>query len=235
MHDHHPSERPSVRRNGFARLAAAAALLGGLLASGCNVIVPVAYVIEGPGTIPAEYLLRDTSTAVFVDDRDSAFPRTSLRAIVGVEITDRLIANKAIPAQMLVDARDVMALARSLETNDRRLSIERIGREAGVEQVIYVELSGFALTLDGVTPRPTSVCSVKVIDLAADMRVYPGEGSQSGREVVAQIREVDPALFQSFAKRRKIEDDLALELGKTVAELFYEHERVELGENLGIR
>ena len=69
---------------------------------------PVAYVIEGPGTIPAEFQLRDTSTAVFVDDRDNAFPRTALRAMVGVEITDRLIANEVLPARMLVDSRDVM-------------------------------------------------------------------------------------------------------------------------------
>lgn len=241
MPEHANHERPTRPRHvptpptGLARVVAMVALLGGLLAAGCNVIVPVAYVIEGPGTIPADFTLRDTSTAVFVDDRDSAFPRTSLRAMVGTEITDRLIANKAVEARMLVDARDVMALVRGLETSESRVSIERIGREAGVEQVVYVELKGFALTLDGVTPRPTAVCNVKVIDLAAGLRVYPGDGSPTGREVVAQIREVDPSLFQSFAKRRKVEDDLAIELGKTVAELFYEHERVELGENLGIR
>lgn len=229
-------DRPHVRhRHGLARAAAALALVGGFLVAGCNVIVPVAYVIEGPGTIPAEFPLRDTSTAVFVDDRDSAFPRTALRAMVGAEITDRLIANEVMPARMLVDPRDVMALVRGLETSERRISIERIGREAGVEQIVYVELNGFALTLDGVTPRPTAVCSVKVLDLAAGVRVYPAEGSPGGREVVAQIREVDPSLFESFAKRRRVEDDLAMELGKIVAELFYEHERVELGENLGIR
>ena len=227
---HHASPRPVA-----ARVVAMLALVGGLLAAGCNVIVPVAYVIEGPGTIPAEFELRDTSTAVFIDDRDNAFPRTALRAMVGVEITDLLIANEVLPARMLVDSRDVMALVRGLETSSTRVSIERIGREAGVEQVIYVELKGFALTLDGVTPRPTSVCNVKVLDLAAGMRVYPPEGSPQGRETVAQIREVDPALFESFAKRRRIEDDLAAELGKVVAQLFYEHERVDLGENLGIR
>jgi len=230
-----PIRRAATRGGVVARVAAALALLGGLLAAGCNVIVPVAYVIEGPGTIPADFTLRDTSTAVFVDDRDSAFPRTSLRAMVGSEITDRLIANEVLQARMLVDARDVMALVRGLETSDNRVSIERIGREAGVEQVIYVKLKGFALTLDGVTPRPTAVCNVKVLDLAAGVCVYPGDGSPTGREVVAQTREVDPALFESFAKRRVVEDDLAIELGKTVAELFYEHERVELGENLGIR
>ena len=100
--------------------------------------------------------------------------------------------------------------------------------------MIYVELEGFALTTDGVTPRPTAMCRVKVLDLAAGMRVYPMD-TATGQEVIANIREVDPSLFESFAKRRRIEDDLAMRLGKTVAELFYEHERIDLGENLGIR
>ena len=108
MPDHDSSDRTSSARLVLARLAAAIALLGGLVTAGCNVIVPVAYVIEGPGTIPAEFTLRDTSTAVFVDDRDSAFPRTSLRLMVGAEITNRLIANKALQARMLVDPGDVM-------------------------------------------------------------------------------------------------------------------------------
>ncbi|MEE2894901.1 MAG: hypothetical protein VX726_04080 [Planctomycetota bacterium] len=210
-----------------ARVIAGLLLVAASVAAGCNVIVPVAYVIEGPGTIPAEFVLRDTSTAVFVDDRDNAFPRTALRAIVGVEITQALIDNKAVTPQNLVDARDVIALVRALETSGTRASIERIGREAGVEQVVYVELEGFSLTLDGVTPRPTAVCSVKVLDLAAGMRVFPADGTDN--------REVDPALFESFAKRRVVEDDLAVRLGRDVAKLFYEHERVDLGENLGIR
>ena len=232
-----PDRCISNRRSPLARLLGLAAGLAVLAAwglPGCNVIVPVAYVLEGPGTIPAEYQLRETSTAVFVDDRDNNFPRTALRAIVGVEITEQLIANETLPPSLMVDARDMIGLARALESSDNRISIERIGREAGVEQVIYVELEGFALTTDGVTPRPTAMCRVKVLDLAAGMRVYPSD-TASGQEVVANIREVDPSLFESFAKRRRIEDDLAIRLGRTVSELFYEHERIDLGENLGIR
>ena len=218
---------------GFVGLLAFAAL--GVAPSGCNIIVPVSYVIEGPGTIPAEFTLRETTTAVFIDDRNNDLPRTALRAMVGVEITQRLIDNDAVPGSMLVDSRDVMALVRSLETSDRRVSIERIAREAGVEQLIYVEVKGFALTLDGFTPRPTAVASIKVLDVAADTKVFPGGGNPGGREVVGQVREVDPSNYQSFAKRRRVEDDLAFKLGETVAELFYEHERIDLGENLGIR
>ena len=56
-----------------------------------------------------------------------------------------------------------------------------------------------------------------------------------GRETVAQLREVDPSLFETFAKTRLIEDSLAIKLGRNISEVFYEHERVDLGENLGIR
>ncbi|MCH2162675.1 MAG: hypothetical protein MK085_12490, partial [Phycisphaerales bacterium] len=216
-------------------LAILAAVATAVLVAGCNIIVPVSYVIEGPGTIDPEYVLRDTTTAVFVDDRDSVFPRTALRAIVADTIAEQLVAEKAISASNMINARDTLALARSLESASSRVSIERIGREAGAEQVVYVELVGFALTLDGFTPRPTSVCEVKVLDLTAGSRVYPGGGAVKGREVVAQLREVDPANFESFARRRKVEDQLATETGVDVAKLFHQHERVELGENLGVR
>lgn len=203
--------------------------------AGCNYIVPVAYMIEGPGLIDAEFELRDTVTAVFVDDRENVFPRTSLRAMVAESIVDQLVKEGAVAPDKMIDARDTLALARSLETSSNRLSIERIGREAGAEQVIYVELEGFALTLDGFTPRPTSVCRVKVLDLATSSRVYPMGAAGEGREIVTQLREVDPASFESFARRRKIEDLLATDTGVEVAKMFHQHDRVDLGENLGVR
>jgi hypothetical protein len=133
----------------------------------------------------------------------------------------------------MINARQAIALARSLESASNRITIEKIGLEAGAEQVVYVELNGFALTLDGFTPRPTSVCEVKVIDLAANARVYPNPTSNNGREVISQIREVSPDSFTSFARRRKVEDELAEKTGVEVAKIFHEHERVDLGENLG--
>ncbi|MBC04627.1 MAG: hypothetical protein CMJ34_15195 [Phycisphaerae bacterium] len=234
MTDPHTDTVPATRGSRFVSACAGFLLVLAAGIAGCNIVVPVAYVIEGPGTIPAEYDLRQASTAVFIDDSENKFPRTSLRGVLGVEITQLLIDNKVMPASMFVDARDMIGLVRAIETNGRRASIERIGREAGVEQVIYVKLEGFSLTLDGVTPRPTAVCSVKVLDLAAGTRVFPLDDSK-GRETVGQLREVDPARFDAFAKMRIIEDDLAVRLGRNVAQLFYEHERVNLGENLGIR
>lgn len=203
--------------------------------SGCNIIVPVTYLLEGSGQIDAEYELRDVVTVVFVDDRKSTFPRTSLRAIVGEAITDQLVSEKALAPTMMINARDTLALARKLESATSRVSIERIGLEAGAEQIIYVTLEAFALTLDGHTPRPTSVCKVKVLDLSTGKRVYPDVSMRTGREIQTQLREVDVDAFKTFARRRKVEDELARETGTAVAKLFFKHERVNLGEHLGFR
>ena len=211
------------------------AFLAGAVLCSCNIVKPVSYIIEGPGKIAAEYELRDVVTAVFVDDRKSAFPRTALRAIVAETINEKLIEEGALSASKLINARETIALARSLESASSRVTIEKIGLEAGAEQVIYVELDGFALTIDGYTPRPTSICRVKVIDLATSTRVYPGAASPRGREVQSQLREVSPDNFTSFARRRKIEDQLAYKTGVQVAKLFHPHDRVDLGENLGVK
>ena len=206
--------------------------VGAVVLMGCNIVKPLSYVLEGPGQIQAEYELQDVVTMVFVDDRKSAFPRSALRAIVARTIAEKVVAELVLPAGKMIDPRDTLALARSLESSNNPVSIERIGREAGAEQVIYVELDGFALTLDGFTPRPTSVCRVKVLDLAVGQRVYPDTVSR-GKEVMSQLREVNPANFESFSRRRTIENELAVETGTEVAKLFHKHERVDLGENLG--
>lgn len=214
---------------------AALAFIAGTVLCSCNIVKPVSYILEGPGKIDEEFELREVVTVVFVDDRKSAFPRTALRAIVAETINEMLVEEGALPASKMINARETIALARSLESSSSRVTIEKIGLEAGAEQVIYVELDGFALTMDGYTPRPTSRCRVKVIDIAAGTRVYPGAASPRGREVQSQLREVSPDNFTSFARRRKIEDQLAQKTGVQVAKLFHPHERVDLGENLGVK
>ena len=217
--------------SGTLRLLALATVGTGVL-MGCNIVKPLSYVLEGPGQVEPEYELQDVVTMVFVDDRKSAFPRSALRAIVARTIAEKVVEELVLPAGKMIDPRDTLALARSLESSNNPVSIERIGREAGAEQVIYVELDGFALTLDGFTPRPTSVCRVKVLDLAVGQRVYPNTATR-GQEVMSQLREVNPSNFESFSRRRTIENELAVETGTEVAKLFHKHERVDLGENLG--
>ena len=227
--------RTSIFQHAIPRFFLGVVFCGAVALPACNIVTPVSYLIDGTGKIDPEYVLKEVVTVVFVDDRKSAFPRTALRAIVAETIAEKIVEEQALPGLKMVNARETIALARSLESSSSRITIEKIGQEAGAEQIIYVELDGFALTTDGYTPRPTSMCRVKVIDLEVSARVYPGASAPSGRQVQTQLREVSPDNFSSFARRRKVEDRLAYKTGLDIAKLFHAHERIELGENLGVR
>jgi hypothetical protein len=77
---------------------------------------------------------------------------------------------------------------------------------------------------------------VKVLDLEMRVRTYPAAQSMpDGREVTAIIREESSDGLRTRAGRTQIEDQLARKIALEVAQLFYQHDRVDLGENLGTR
>ncbi|UCD75970.1 MAG: hypothetical protein JSV91_03425, partial [Phycisphaerales bacterium] len=63
--------------------ALAAVTLAAAFLPACNIIGPVAYLIEGPGTIEAQYELPDVTTVVYVDDRANVVNPTNLRRVIG--------------------------------------------------------------------------------------------------------------------------------------------------------
>jgi hypothetical protein len=228
-----------ARRQLVARLL----LLGGSVAAmtfaaSCNIVAPASYAIFGPGKIAAEHTLATSRTVVFVDDRQNVLPRTALRAMIGEKISQDLLQLEMIPSA--VRPADAIAATRQQEEGGKPLSIAAIGRELECQQVIYVQVTGFALAGDGTEgmsggATPTAKASIKVIDVVNSARTFPLGESNVGRDVVAKIREVDRDEFQTVAKRRNVEDRLAVELGDQIGKLFYEHERVELGEHMGPR
>ena len=216
-------------------LAACAAAL-----PSCNVVAPALYAIDGPGKVDAEHELAEVRTVVFVDDRRNVFPRTVLRTAIGEAIAKDLLARKLVPS--IVSPRDAIALARQKESGTKPLSIATIGRELDAQQVLYIQVVSFDIAGDGETEgggfgfRPTATCRVKVIDCVANARTYPvGDIGESGRLVTTRIREVDPESMRTVAARRAVEDRLAARVALDVAKLFYEHDRVDLGGNLGTR
>jgi hypothetical protein len=221
--------------------SAALALLGGgcaLFAGGCNIITPVAYVIEGPGTIDAEFELSNKKTVVFVDDPNNIFPRTALRATLGDAVSFTLMGEEVLTST--VPTRDAIAISRSRSEGvaGRLISIEAIGRALDCGQVIYIQPTIFDLAgrsdMQGI--RPTAIARVKVIDIDTKTRAYPvAEVLPEGREVTATIREASSDLLRSRAGRAELEDALAKKLAIEISRLFYKHDRIDLGENLGTR
>lgn len=222
----------ALRNRAGASAAVLLVIAGAGALPSCNIVVPAAYIIGGPPSVDAEFQLPDRRTVVFIDDTRNMLPRTSLRTRIGDTTSTRLQQKEQIT--QAIAPSEAMQVARRFDSQTKRMSIRQIGEEVGAETIIHVKITLFALTPDGETPRPVAEAEVKVIDVAAGTRLYP-QGPDGMRKVMAQLREQKPEDYRSSAGRRALEDALADELGKEIANLFHKHEKKELGENLGVR
>ncbi|RLS64036.1 MAG: hypothetical protein DWH96_04580 [Planctomycetota bacterium] len=205
-----------------------------LVASGCNLVSAGSYILEGPGKIDAEYELRQVKTVVFVDDQKNVLPRTALRVIIGDDISARLLTEELVPST--ISPRDAISISRSREQAGTKLSLEKLGKELGADQVIWVR--PYIFDLDGYEDqqgaRPTAKVHVKVIDITSRQRVYPpGDSFPEGRDLtISLLRDVNREELTTTTGRRKLEEALSTEIADDVAKLFYQHERLNLGEKV---
>jgi len=222
----------------LARMFAFVSAVGVLSAAGCNIVTPVAYAIEGPGQIDAEYTLPKKKTVIFVDDPRNILPRTALRTAIGDAVSFDLMERGHL--ESTVASRDAIAVARSGSAGNAQklMTVEAVGKALDCAQVIHIQPTVFDLSgrTDDRGIRPTAIVQVKVLDLEMRVRTYPAaESMPDGREVTAIIREESSDGLRTRAGRTQIEDQLARKIALEVAQLFYQHDRVDLGENLGTR
>lgn len=217
---------------GWAVARAAAMLLVCIAAAGCNYLMPAAYIIEGPPKEPARYELPRRKTVVYVDDQANRMTRAALRVAVGEEVGTALLQQALVPE--VISSKDAVAYARKVDTSDKQVSIRKIGEAVGAEQVVYVNIEEYRISADGATPRPAAIVNVKVIDVGSGARLWP-DGTDAGERLIVRTREMSTDLYNSSAGRRRVEDELAKQVGEDISKLFYEHEKRELGGNLGIR
>jgi hypothetical protein len=203
----------------------------GVLA-GCNIVAPAYAIASGPAKKPAEFILEDRPTLVFVDDRSNVMSRRNLRRQIADRISEDLMVHHAVT--QTISPRDGMAVANE-ETHGKPMPIDAIGRAVGAEQVIYIEMQAFALSADGTTPMPKARCAVKVIDVANRMKLFPGEFGDDARMIDVAAGPVSTQLYQSTATLRQVEDILADKVGTELATLFYESSPREPGKNLNPR
>ena len=211
-----------------AALVAASGLVGG-----CNIVAPIAYAIEGPGTVPAQHDLARVRTAILVDDPTNRLPRTSLRVELGESLGVALLERGLVPE--VVATRDVVAFVRGNERDGTRITMGKVAAGVGADQLIYLDVEEFSLVDRNGSPRPTLRVMVRVVDVEGRTRTFPGPEQRRGLEVEAQLREVSTELYRTPSSRRAIEEGLVAKAGSDISKLFYEHDRVELGENLGPR
>ncbi|MSR44050.1 MAG: hypothetical protein EXS15_01655 [Phycisphaerales bacterium] len=218
--------QPFVRRCRIALV-----VVGGAVAlQGCNFLIPLTYLAEGPPKAPAAFELPSKRTAFVVDDRKNRMARVALRVEIGESAATGLLENSVVPE--VISTRDSVAMVRRLDTASKPVSIQRVGESLGAEQVVFIEVDEFNLSGGRAEGGPEAVALVKVIDITTGERLWPSAGSEA---VQSSLQDIDPSLITTSAGRREIEDKLAAQLGDDIAKLFYAHPRRELGGRLGVK
>jgi len=229
---------------GVLGIGTAAMLTAGLLAAaslvalpGCNIVAPIALMVTPDPVVKPLHELPDRPTVVFVDDRANKMNPISLRRTLADQTTQLLINAEVISPENAIRARDALAIAAGKDRSGELLSIERIGTEVGAEQIVYIRVDDFRLSIDGVEPQPVGQVGVKVLDLVAKSRPFPppADGAEASdlHMVGSSLRTQSLERYNSRAAVVGLQQALATEMGTDVAQLFYEHSpKTLLGSNL---
>lgn len=201
---------------------AAVALVGSLALCGCNIVAPAFYLIHGPEKTPAAYTLdRKRTTIIFVDDQNSILKRRNLRLEIASSATETIQREKLVDD--MLDGRAAI-IAATRDRDGEPMSVTEIGRATKADIVIHVIVDGFTLSVDGVAYTPAASVRVKIIDAKEDNRLWPPAALDKGAPVNVNLFEKAQNPPTTSGAIAQAENELASEIGKAVAELFYEHE-----------
>ena len=207
-------------------------MLVGVLSS-CNVIAPIAAVIEPEDTTARAYRLPNRPCVIFVEDRVGAIGMNlpGVRSRVGKQATAYLLGNE-IHSRM-IEPDDALRVAQASDRASEMLSLSEIARRCRADLMVNVQVRAWALVGQDGVPRPTATAVVRVLDMNKRQQVFP-DPNGDGREgfVVAQLAITDPNKVQSRQDARRVNLELADELGLQVARLFDEYITNPLGQNL---
>jgi hypothetical protein len=200
-------------------LPLAAVLL--LAPTGCNIVGPIALMVEGPPKVDAQYQLeRDRHTVIFVDDPAGVLPRPALRLMMAEEAQKILLSEKEL--KQVIDAKSAVQIA-SADKAGKMLSMVELAKAVDAEIMIYIVADAFSLSADGQSYSPTCSMRVKVLDVTKpEPRVWPPE--REGAPFVGSFRQKTSQVPSSRADIASAENELARQCGKAIAQLFFSHE-----------
>jgi len=192
-------------------------LLGAL--PGCNIVAPAYYMIHGPEKTKKLYGLDKTKTTViFIDDRANRVPRRALRIVMGEQAEKTLLKEGVV--KDMVTSQSALAAA-GTDHSGKPLSVAEVGEAVKAQVVIYATVDSFVISPDGSTFAPSMSMRVRVVDVAADKRLWPDD--PNGFPMVVRPRVQSKSVPSTTTARYQIEDELAQQAGLELAQLFYKH------------
>ncbi len=213
---HRALPRPGATLGAVCLLGAIAAWTGG-----CNLVGAGAYIIHGPEKQPAEYVLPQKMTVVFIDDRANVFPRSRLIQQAALRATNELLK----VAKVVPGALDPSTITREAarEATGRLMAIDEIGRKVNAEVVIYAVPRTFSLADERGT-IPTCILDVKVVDCQTGERLWPAATEAEYHSLTVELAYKSPLRYED-ERLEELQQKLADVTGLRLAQLFYQHER----------
>lgn len=122
--------------------------------------------------VPAIYPLPQRTTAVLVDDPQTLLGDPGHATIVAANARFFLMdADRKID---VIDPVRVTTLASAMGKDFARTPVDQIGRELGVDQVVYVFIQDASIGgTEGIMMTPRATVQVKLIDSASGRRLFP--------------------------------------------------------------
>jgi len=193
-----------------------------LLAPGaCNIVAPIAILVEGPPKFDEQYKLEtDRPTVIFVDDQAGVLPRPALRQAMAEEAQKILLSEKTLTK--VIDAKAAIQTS-SADKAGKMLSMVAVARAVDAEIMIYVSVDTFTLSPDRQSYSPVASMRVKVLDVTKPQpRLWPAD--RDGFPFEASIRQKTTEIPKTRSEITIAENDLAKQCGKAIAQLFFSHE-----------
>lgn len=220
-------------RTWIGRIALAASVVATVLSASCNMIAPLPYLIRGQPKTEPVYVLPDKPTVVFVDDRSNVIAgRVSLRRIIADTVSEDLMVEKVVTKT--ISPRDTITIAQQQDKAGKPLPMDELALKVGADQMIYVQMTSFQLSPDGITPRPRASCEVRIIDAAAHVKLFPTPGTFPETYPIevdlGEIQQQQQAVTASM--KRELEEKLAQALGQRIGQMFYAWTPDEIGTRL---
>lgn len=187
------------------------------------------------GKVKAQYTLEDRPTLVLVDDPSNLLGDPTLANEVAYQVGVELQEFKAL--KRVVPPLGVYELAARWGQDYRRAAIDRVGRELGAEQVIYVFVDRAVLSPEPGLLRPAAAVRVKVVDTGTGKRLFPAVGVDASTPQLDHVR-VNSSLSQPAPDDGSQETTnvyrlkLARRVARDVARLFHDYVPRQPGDPL---
>jgi hypothetical protein len=192
-------------------------LMIGWLAGGCAAGGALLYKLSPAPTIPAEYKPAKEPTVVFVENYQNPDLVQVQADRLAREVSQELSDHKVVP----VVAPEKLAELRTTKGElFHSMNLPAVGQSLGARQVIYVDLSQFAVDLQPGSEMIKGKASamVKLIDVQTGHTLWPRDSS-GGRQLKVETPYVRPG---DGVSPDLLQEEMFHTLGDRIAKLFYD-------------